>query len=130
MKQEPACIKNNREGFEYFTTPPNLQGIFILNIRCINIYIDGQEIKTENIWIGKNNIEIPIEHLCIIGNEFWDAKEKVKIIVRNSNSLPYGNHDVDLKFTCLESDHNSPAMYHELIISQIGTYIVENCYVD
>jgi len=130
MKQETSLINNNRKGYEFFITPPNHQGINISNISCIKMYIDGHEIEKESIWIGKNDIEIPIEHLSIFGQDFWYAREKVKIIVRSCSELNVGRHNVEIKLNIFERDDTSPTRYREVSASQIKSYDVDDYYTD
>ncbi|CQR24159.1 hypothetical protein BN1356_00520 [Streptococcus varani] len=90
-------IKDNRViGFEFGIKAQYYRGITLSIVRDLNITIDEQQIKREDILFSVNDATFTLEEMrTVIDSDYrWEFGEFAKVTVLKEDGLPLGEHHI------------------------------------
>lgn len=92
---ENTYVNGKKAGFQFQVRLSYYRGHFLSTIDEIGVKIDGEEIKTDNIFLGLKGQEYGAAQLHTMVNEFWPIIEPATIKVFYPGGLEKGVHKVE-----------------------------------
>ena len=90
-------VNGKKSGYKFDIRLSYYRGHFLSVIDTLEVTVDGERVKTEDITFCLHDKEFGLSQLHDLVSEFWPIIEPATIKVFKKGGLPAGEHEIDFK---------------------------------